>query len=113
MQHKDEHFHIVYLPTVRLSLQEIASFHRRLGHDHKPIIAKALDEFESRVSQFPLGCQICSELAELGVTRYREFNSSDGYRVLFSVEQKNVYAHVFLSQRQSIQQLLFRRLIEH
>ena len=111
MQHKEEHFSIVYLPTVKLSLQDIAAFHRRLGNDYKSIIARVLDEFEVRVSQHPLSCPVCFELADQGTSRYREFNSSEGYRILFSVEQQSVFVHVFLSQRQSIQQLLFRKLI--
>ncbi|KNC12635.1 plasmid stabilization protein [Pantoea sp. RIT-PI-b] len=113
MQHKEESFTIIYLSTVRLSLQEIVAFHRRLGNDYNAIIARVLDEFEARVSQFPLSCAVCSELTDLGVTRYREFNSSESYRILFSVEKQTVFAHVLLSQRQSIQQLLFKRLLVH
>jgi hypothetical protein len=113
MQRKDEPFTITYLPTVRLSLQEIVAFHRRLGNDYRTIIARVIDEFESRVSHFPLSCAVCSELADLGITRYREFNSSENYRILFSIEQQTVFAHVLLSQRQSIQQLLFKRLLVH
>ncbi|RIF76462.1 type II toxin-antitoxin system RelE/ParE family toxin, partial [Shigella boydii] len=35
----------------------------------------------------------------------------EGYRVLYSVEEDIITAHVILSQRQDIKQLLFRRLI--
>ncbi len=113
MPHKEELFTITYLPTVRLSLQEIATFHRRLGNNYKAIIARVIDEFESRVRHFPLSCPVCSELADMGVTRYREFNSSENYRILFSVVKKNIFVHVLLSHRQSIQQLLFKRLLVH
>ena len=113
MPPKEEPFTITYLPTVRLSLQEIAAFHRRLGNDYKAIIARVMDEFEARVQFFPLSCPVCSELADLGITRYCEFNSSENYRILFSVMKKNIFVHVLLSHRQSIQQLLFRRLLVH
>ncbi|MRS20959.1 type II toxin-antitoxin system RelE/ParE family toxin [Enterobacteriaceae bacterium RIT692] len=113
MSHTEEPFNIIYLPTVRLSLQEIVTFHRRLGNDYQTIIARVIDEFETRVNQFPLSCAVCSELVALGVTRYREFNSSENYRILFSVEHQTVFAHVLLSQRQSIQQLLFKRILVH
>ncbi|KJV34572.1 plasmid stabilization protein [Pantoea sp. BL1] len=113
MEHKDEQFTIIYLPTVRLSLEKISAFHRRLGNDYNAIIARVIDEFESRVRNFPSSCPVSSQLADLGVTRYREFNSSENYRILFSIEENTVFVHVLVSYRQSIQQLLLRRILVH
>lgn len=113
MEQKDEPFTIIYLPTARLSLEKIADFHRRLGNDYNAIIARVIEEFESRVRHFPLSCPVSPTLAELGVTRYREFNSSENYRIVFSIEENTVFAHVLLSYRQCIKELLLRRMLVH
>lgn len=111
MTQQDAAYSLLYLPTVRFSLEEIAAFQRRLGNDPLPLIKRALDEFESRVHVHPLSCPVCIELAELGITRYRECNTHDGYRVIYSVEGERIFVHVLLSQRQNIQNLLLRRLL--
>ncbi|MGP4131221.1 type II toxin-antitoxin system RelE/ParE family toxin [Pantoea tagorei] len=111
MSRQDAELTFIYLPTVRLSIEEIAAFQRKLGNEPTALIQRALDEFEQRVAIFPEGCPICSELLGLGISRYRECHNNGGYRILYSLTPSDVFVHVLLSPRQSIQNLLFRRLL--
>ncbi|MDU4841199.1 MAG: type II toxin-antitoxin system RelE/ParE family toxin [Leclercia adecarboxylata] len=97
--------------TTKYCIDDIVRFLRRAEVEPRPVIAGILEQFENTVREFPLGCQICPELLKIGCAKYREFNSRDGYRVLYSVEGRTVTSHAILSQRQDIQQLLFKRLI--
>lgn len=102
---------IQYTLTARVSLEEIVSHLRRLDVDPSSVIPAVLDHFESKVRKFPLGCQVCPELLKIGCAKYRECNTPDGYRVLYSLDDSVITVHAVMSQRQDIQQLLFRRLI--
>lgn len=102
---------IQYTKTVKLCIDDIASHLRRVEVDPKAVISGIIEHFESRVSDFPMGCQICPELLKIGCAKYRECNTPDGYRVLYSVEGDVITAHAILSHRQDIQNLLFKRLI--
>ena len=100
-----------YTLTVKLCIDTIVTYLRRVDVQPRPVIADILTQFESTVGQFPQGCQICPELLKIGCAKYREFNHAEGYRVLYSVDGTLVTAHVILAHRQDIQQLLFKRLI--
>ncbi|CAI1058949.1 type II toxin-antitoxin system RelE/ParE family toxin [Serratia entomophila] len=100
-----------YTLTVKHCIDTIVSHLRRVDVEPRPVIADILAQFESAVGVFPQGCQICPELLKIGCAKYREFNHSAGYRVLYSVDGSVVIAHAVLSHRQDIQQLLFKRLI--
>lgn len=102
---------IQYTKTVKICIDDIASHLRRIEIDPKEVIGSIIEHFENRVSDFPLGCQICPELLKLGCAKYRECNTPDGYRVLYAVENTVITAHAILSHRQDIQNLLFKRLI--
>lgn len=103
---------IEYTLTVKTCINDIANFLQSIEVEAKPVIAGILEQFEKQVSQFPHSCQVCPELLNIGVAKYRECNTSDGYRVLYSVDGLTVTAHAVLSQRQDIKQLLFKRLIQ-
>ena len=100
-----------YTLTVKHCIDTIAGFLKRVGVEPRPVIADILTQFESKVGQFPVGCQICPELRKIGCAKYREFNHAEGYRVLYSVDGTLVTAHAILAHRQDVQQLLFKRLI--
>ncbi|EGK9149143.1 type II toxin-antitoxin system RelE/ParE family toxin [Salmonella enterica] len=102
---------ILYTNTVKVCIEDIASHLRRIEVEPKEVINAVIGHFESRVSQFPLGCQICPELLKIGCAKYRECNTPDGYRVLYSVDDNEITAHAILAYKQDIQQLLFKRLI--
>ena len=99
-----------YTLTAKHCIDDIVSFLRRIDVAPRPVIAGILEQFENTVGQFPLGAHICPELLKIGCAKYREFNTQEGYRVLYSVDDLTISAHAILSQRQDIQQLLFRRL---
>ncbi|WP_431222735.1 type II toxin-antitoxin system RelE/ParE family toxin [Serratia sp. L9] len=103
---------VEYTETAKFSLQEIVNNLKWRQQEPTPVINELLNEFEGKVTVFPLGCPVSPELVKIGVNRYRECNTSNGYRVIYSVSIDTVTAHVILSQRQDIQQLLFKRLIE-
>lgn len=102
---------IQYTKTFKICIDDIASYLRRIEIEPKEVITTIIEHFEMRVSDFPLGCQICPELIKIGCAKYRECNTPDGYRVLYSVEEDVITAHAILSHRQDIQNLLFKRLI--
>ncbi|AVG35618.1 MULTISPECIES: hypothetical protein [Enterobacteriaceae] len=103
---------IEYTETVRTCLSEITSHLRQAEIDPGPVLAEILDQYENRVSIYPYGCQSSPELLKIGVSKYRECNTANGYRVLYTIEDSIVTTHAILAQRQDIKQLLFRRLIK-
>lgn len=103
---------IEYTLTAKTCVEEIVNFLRMKEMDPKEVIPQILEQFEGKVSTFPLGSPYCPELLKFGVTRYRECNVSAGYRVLYSVNEGTVTVHAMLSQRQDIKQLLFKRMIQ-
>jgi hypothetical protein len=106
----------IYSSTAKMTIQTIAHFLRSHQIDPKPVIAKVLDEFEEKTGLFPEGSPVCQELLALGCAKYRECNTIDGYRVLYStpVNEKDsvIYVHAVLSQKQHIASLLFNRILE-
>ncbi|WP_273855305.1 type II toxin-antitoxin system RelE/ParE family toxin [Serratia liquefaciens] len=106
----------IYSSTAKMTMQTIAHFLRSRQIDPKPVIAKVLDEFEEKTGLFPEGSPVCQELLALGCAKYRECNTTDGYRVLYSapLNEKDgvIYVHAVLSQKQHIASLLFNRILE-
>nr|WP_280176103.1 type II toxin-antitoxin system RelE/ParE family toxin [Xenorhabdus budapestensis] len=104
-----------YTETFKHSLGEIASYLRAKELEPLPIIRKILDEFEKKVNFSPTCRQISLELAKLGVTDYRECNTQNGYKAIYSIDSYEssdiVIAHVIIHKRQDIQELLFNRII--
>jgi len=104
-------FIIQYTKTAKCCIEDIATHLMRIEIEPKSVINSIIDHFEKRVGDFPLGCQVCPELLKIGCAKYRECNTPDGYRILYSVDGNEITAHAILSYRQDIQQLLFKRLI--
>jgi hypothetical protein len=104
---------IEYLQTVKLSIDEIASFQNSQGNDALKIINEVLDEFEAKVKVFPLSCPVAPDLAALGIIKFRECNTLNGYRIIYTYDESAnlIYVYVLLSQRQNVQELLFKKLI--
>ena len=106
----------IYSGTAKMTMQTIAYFLRSHQIDPKPVIKRALVEFEEKTGVFPEGSPVCDELLALGCAKYRECNTADGYRVLYSTtfgkEDTRIYVHVMLSQKQDIASLLFNRILE-
>lgn len=103
---------IEYTETARSTLFQLRNHLIASGVAPLPVIERIIEEFESRVSAFPVGCQLCPGLLKIGSDRYRECTTQQGYRVLYSVHGLRIRAHAVLSQRQDIVQLLYNRLIE-
>lgn len=106
----------IYSETARMTMQTIAYFLRSHRIEPKPVITRALVEFEEKTGVFPEGSPICDELLALGCAKYRECNTTDGYRVLYSITvgeaEVRIDVHAVLSQRQNIANLLFNRILE-
>jgi hypothetical protein len=107
----------IYSSTAKMTMHTLAHFLRSRQIDPKPVIAKVLDEFEEKTGLFPEGSPVCQELLALGCAKYRECNTTAGYRVLYSTplnEDKGgvIYVHAVLSQKQHIASLLFNRILE-
>lgn len=103
-----------YTETAGSMLEKIADFLAGRHIDPKPVITKFISQFEKKVTMFPSSCHVSPELQKIGCTAYREFSSSDGYRIFYKVtpDEKEVTAHAILGPGQDVQQLLFERLIE-
>ncbi len=100
-----------YTRTVRHCLGDIVSHLQPVGEDPQRILRQVIEQFEERVAAFPSGCQILPELLKLGCAKYREFNTLNGYRVLYSINDMTITVYAILAQRQDIKQLLFKRLM--
>ncbi|WMV72482.1 type II toxin-antitoxin system RelE/ParE family toxin [Xenorhabdus griffiniae] len=105
---------IKYTDTAKYSVKDIANFLRAKDIDPSPIINDFISEFESKVGIFPLSCPISFQLSKIGVFEYRECNAKNGYRILYTVDSEtDVVVHIILNQRQDIQALLLKRMIEY
>ncbi|QHQ25746.1 hypothetical protein GMX10_18175 [Pectobacterium parvum] len=62
---------IEYTSTVRVCISDIVSHLRRVDVEPGPVINEILDQFESKIRQFPLSCQISPELLKIGCGKYR------------------------------------------
>ncbi|MGP3159346.1 type II toxin-antitoxin system RelE/ParE family toxin [Serratia marcescens] len=106
----------IYSSTAKMTMQTIAHFLRSRQLDPKPVIANVLYEFEEKTALFAEGSPVCQELLDLGCAKYRECNTADGYRVLYSMQFNEtggvIYVHAVLSQKQHIASLLFNRILE-
>ncbi|CAI1597816.1 Plasmid stabilisation system protein [Serratia quinivorans] len=102
---------IEYTATAKGTLVEIIRHLKANNVPPMPVVDDIINAFEARVSQFSVGCQICPELLKIGCDKYRECNTPNGYRVIYSLEDSLITVHTFLTQKQDIQQLLFNRLI--
>ncbi|WP_312409928.1 addiction module toxin RelE [Pseudescherichia sp.] len=102
-----------YTESFRFTLIDVVEFLAESITNPKAFADKQLDEFEGRIEVFPCGCRVSPELEKLGCVRYRECITNDGYRVLYTYDEEAnlVTAHAFLSKRQDIQNLLFKRII--
>jgi mRNA-degrading endonuclease RelE of RelBE toxin-antitoxin system len=96
-----------------LSIDEIASFQTSQGNDALKNINAVLDELEAKVKVFPLSCPVAPDLAALGIIKYREGNTFNAYRIIYTYDEPAnlISVYVLLSQRQNVQELLFKKLI--
>lgn len=105
-----------YSATATMTMQTIAHFLRSRQIEPKSILSQVLDEFEEKTALFPEGSPVCPELLALGCAKYRECNTADGYRVLYSQQRVEnagvIHVHAVLSQKQHIASLLFNRILE-
>lgn len=76
-------------------------------------INAVLDESEAKVKIFPLSCPVAPDLAAPGIIKYREGNTLNGYRIIYTYDEPAnlISVYVLLSQRQNVQELLFKKLI--
>ncbi|MFD2191875.1 hypothetical protein [Pistricoccus aurantiacus] len=68
-----------------------------------------LDEFESRVLDYPESTPLCEEAADLGSTRYHDYvNASLQLRAIYRIDEagQRILALLFLDTRQSLRQAL-------
>lgn len=75
----------------------------------KDLLDSFLDGFEARVLAHPKSSPLCEETADLGMTHYCDYvDTKRQMRVIYRSDKTQgvVYASLFLSARQSIQQVL-------
>lgn len=72
-------------------------------------VQQTLAGFEERVANHPNSTPLCSELVNLGLTRFRDYvDSNKQFRLLYTVDENNQCINVvaFLNTRQSIREAL-------
>ena len=72
----------------------------------------AIKEQCQDLDYFPLRGRVVPELEALGFTNYREIIYKR-WRIIYSVENKNVYLLLILDSRQDIQEQLMYRILNH
>ncbi len=72
----------------------------------------AIKEQCQDLDYFPLRGRVVPELEALGFTDYREIIYKR-WRIIYSVENKNVYLLLILDSRQDIQEQLVYRILNH
>lgn len=104
---------IQYTETARFSIQQAARFLKSKGVDPRAILSDVIAEFENRVISFPQSCAISQQLSEIGCHAYRECNTTNGYRILYSYDESDnrITVHAIIHQKQDIQGLLFQTII--
>ena len=102
--------------TVNWTDDAVSDFNNIIGYIYKENktnaknIYLAIKEQCQDLDYFPLRGRIVPELETLGFTNYREIIYKR-WRIIYSVESKNVYLLLILDSRQDIQeQLVFRVL---
>lgn len=103
---------IIYTETARTAVNDIAHFYKNKQVDAKELIKDAIEEFEKKVGTFPLGCPVSPQLLSIGCDKYRECNTAGGFRILYAITDTVVVVHIIVHQRQDLQQLLFKRIIQ-
>lgn len=114
MPNKNNLVNIEYTETAKSNITTIANFLKAKNVEPKSIINAALKEFENKVGIFPESCPISPQLVSIGCAKYRECNTKNGYRFLYSVngDVEEITCHSIVRQEQDLQGLLFSRMIE-
>lgn len=102
--------HFSYTETFVISVKD--------SNVKKLFMAELIDDFEQRLTPYPEVCEVSKMLRGLGVNKYWEFLSQNGYQIFYSVLKNSlngyhVTAHALIHQRQDMQSLLFNRLLEY
>ena len=87
-------------------------FHYVAAEDSREKAWNRLDRLEDKclsLATFPRRGRIVPELKTLGVSRYREIHFKP-YRILYTVEEREVYVYAILDGRRELTDLLQRRL---
>jgi toxin ParE1/3/4 len=82
-------------------------------HDSPQKADYVLDQIESKfvsLSELPERGACPKELINLGISEYREI-SFKTYRIIYRVDEKNVYGYLIVDARRDMQTLLQRRLL--
>jgi len=104
-------YQVKIIEDAEYDLNEI--FQYLASHDSIESADYVLEQLESRclsLSDFPLRGHIPPELDHIGVTEYREVLFKP-YRIIYQIDDPNVFIHCILDGRRDMSTLLERRLL--
>ncbi|MFE8102026.1 hypothetical protein RBA71_11060 [Brenneria goodwinii] len=58
----------------------------RIDEEPKLVLTEILENFETRVTDFPLGCHICPKLLKVVCSKCWKYKTNKGYKLLYSVD---------------------------
>ena len=82
-------------------------------HDSEEKAKYLLKQLEStclRLKEYPNRGHVPPELERIGVYNYKEVHFKP-YRIIYEIDERDVYIHCVLDGRRSLQELLERRLL--
>ncbi len=103
-------FKVNWAGPARLDLIEIFEF---IEEKSPSSALKSVKKLRDRVSSLyfePERCRVVPELANQGITKYRELIISP-WRVIFEIGDKTILIVVIVDGRRNIEDLLFKRLL--
>lgn len=103
-------FKVNWAGPARLDLIDISEF---IAEVSPASALKSIKKIRERVSTLffePKRCRVVPELANQGITKYRELIISP-WRVIFEIDDKTVLIVVVADGRRNLEDLLFKRLL--
>ncbi len=102
-------YQVSWTDVSRGDLNEII---RYIAVDNVDNALNVLDKLETKAAsleQFPERGRLLPELIDSGITQYRELISAP-WRIIYRIEQQEVFVTAVLDSRRDLQTLLLRRL---
>ena len=103
-------YHILWTDAARQDLREIIDYIAHDSLDNALNILDRLEEQAETLTTFPDRGRVVAELADSGISQYREIISSP-WRIIYRIESNQVFIMAVLDSRRNLQLLLLNRLV--
>jgi toxin ParE1/3/4 len=103
-------FKVRWALPAKLDLTEIAEFIAEDSPETARKIAKKIQGRISKLETAPERCRVVPELANQGITQYREMIISP-WRILYRIDGKAVHVVLVVDGRRNLEDVLFKRIM--